>query len=114
MDIKVTARKFELNDSLKDFVQDKLGRLERYDPRLSRVDITLTEEKRNRKVEALAAINGDVDVHAEATADDFRTAVNRVSDKLTRQLKRRHQKRRDHQAPRLGRDIEPEEAVEGE
>ncbi len=114
MDIKVTARKFELNDSLRDFVQDRLGRLERYDPRLSRVDITLTEEKRNRTVEALAAINGDVDVHAEATADDFRTAINRVSDKLKRQLKRRHQKRRNHQAPRLGRDIEPEEAVEGE
>ncbi len=109
MDVSVTARKFELNDSLRGFAEERLGRLKRYDPRLSRVDVTLTEESHGRRVEARAAIDGDVDVHAEATAEDFRMALNRVSDKLARQLKRRHDQRRDHQAPRLGRDIAPQE-----
>ena len=114
MEVSVTARKFELSESLRQFAEERLARLLRYDSRLLRVAVTLTEEKRGRTAEALAAISGDVDVHAEATAEDFRSALHRVSEKLTRQLKRRHDQYRDHQAPRLGRDIEPEEAIEAE
>jgi len=113
MDISMTARHFELNDSLREHVQGRFSRLDRYNQRTSRVTITLTEEKRQKRVEAIAAVDGDVDIHAEAVAEDFRTAVNRVSDKLVRQLKRRHERRRDHQEPRLNEEIQPQEAVEG-
>lgn len=113
MDISMTARHFELNDSLREHVQGRFSRLDRYNQRTSRVTVTLTEEKRQKRVEAIAAVDGDVDIHAEAVAEDFRTAVNRVSDKLVRQLKRRHERRRDHQAPRLNEEIQPQEAVEG-
>lgn len=106
MEISITARHFELNDALRKHVESRFGALDRYHPRMSRVEITLTEEKREKRVEARAAVDGDVDVHAEATADEFRAAVNRVSDKLTRQLKRRRDRRTDHQAPRLGEEIE--------
>ena len=112
MDILVTARKFELNDSLREFVERRLSRLARYDGRVVRVEVTLTQEKNRRRVEALAVIEGDVDAHAETTANEFREALNKVSAKLTRQIKRRLDQRNDHQAPRLGRDIEPEQVVE--
>ena len=114
MDILVTARKFDLNDSLREYVERRLSRLERYDGRLVRVEVTLTQEKNRRRVEALAVIEGDVDVHAETTADQFRQALNKVSEKLTRQIKRRQDQRNDHQAPRLGRDIEPQQVAEEE
>lgn len=114
MDVMVTARKFELSDSLREFVDRRLRRLERYNGRVVRVEVTLTQEKNRRRVEALAVIEGDVDVHAETTADDFQQAINKASEKLTRQLKRRQDQRSDHQSPRLGRDIEPQEVVEGE
>jgi ribosomal subunit interface protein len=113
MDISMTARHFELNDSLREHVQNRLARLDRYNQRMSRLEVTLTEENRQKRVEALAAVDGDVDIHAEAVADDFRTAVNRVSEKLARQLKRRHERRRNHQAPRLNEEIQPQEAIEG-
>lgn len=113
MDISMTARHFELNESLRNHVHSRFSRLDRYHDRLSRIEVTLTEEKREKRVEARAAIDGDVDVHAEAVADDFRAAVNRVSNKLARQLKRRHDLRRDHQAPRLNEEIQVEEAAEG-
>jgi ribosomal subunit interface protein len=113
MDISMTARHFELNDSLREHVQSRLGRLDRYNQRMSRLEVTLTDENRQKRVEALAAVDGDVDIHAEAVADDFRTAVNRVSDKLARQLKRRHERRSNHQAPRLNEEIQPQEVVEG-
>jgi putative sigma-54 modulation protein len=112
MDISMTARHFELNDSLREHVHSRFSRLDRYYGRTSRVEVTLTEERRQKRCEARAAVNGDIDIHAEAVADDFRTAVNRVSDKLARQLKRRSDRRRDHKAPRLNEEIQPEEAVE--
>jgi putative sigma-54 modulation protein len=113
MDISMTARHFELNDSLREHVQSRFSRLDRYNQRASRVEVTLTEEKRQKRVEARAAVDGDIDIHAEAVAEDFRSAVNRVSDKLVRQLKRRQERRRDHQAPRLNEEIQPQEVVEG-
>ncbi len=113
MKISMTARHFELNETLRQYVESRLSGLERYNPRASRVEITLTEEKREKRAEARAAVDGDIDIHAEATAEDFRSAVNKLSDKLARQLKRRRDRRTDHQAPRLGEEIEPEEALEG-
>lgn len=114
MNISVTARHFVLTEALRDDVEQRLRRLERYHQRVSHVAVTLTEERREKRVEALAGVDGDIDIHAEARATDFRTALGRVSDKLARQLKRRHDRHRDHQAPRLGRDIVPEGTTGGE
>ena len=113
MKISMTARHFELSDALRTHVESRLAGLSRYNQRMSRVEVTLAEEKREKRVEARAAVDGDVNIHAEATAEDFRVAVDRVSDKLARQLKRRRDRRTDHQAPRLGEEIQPEEALEG-
>lgn len=105
MKVLLTARGFELTDNVRDYVERRLNRLQRYHTRLSRVEIALTEEKLDKRVEARASIDGDIDLHAAATGEDFRSAVNRVARKLARQLKRRHDRHREHQAPRLGRDI---------
>lgn len=113
MDISITARHFEISDALRQLVETRLSRLDRFNPRLSTVEVTLTDEKREKRVEAHAGIDGDVDIHAEAVAEDFRAAVNKVAEKLARQLKRQHQQRRDHQAPPLNEEILPQEAIEG-
>lgn len=112
MKISMTARHFELSDALRQHVEGRLSRLDRYNQRTSRVEVTLTEEKREKRVEARAFVDGDYDIHAEAVADDFRTAVNKLSDKLARQLKRRRDRRVDHQAPRLNEEIPTGETTE--
>lgn len=111
MKISLTARHFELNDALREHVESRLQGLDRYHQRASRVEVTLTEEKRLKRVEARAFVDGDHDIHAEATANDFKTAVNQLSDKLARQLKRRRDRRVDHQAPRLNEEIPAQEVV---
>lgn len=113
MRISMTARHFEFSDALRRHVESRLTGLDKYHQRTTRVEVTLTEEKREKRVEARAFVDGDHDIHAEATADDFRTAVNRVSEKLARQLKRRRDRRVDHQAPRLNEEITSEEVTEG-
>jgi putative sigma-54 modulation protein len=113
MNISITARHFEISDALRELVETRLSRLDRFNSRLSNFEVTLTDEKREKRVEAHAGIDGDVDIHAEAVGEDFRAAVNKVVDKLTRQLKRQHQLRRDHKAPSLNEEILPQEPVEG-
>ncbi len=110
MKISMTARHFELSDALRQHVEGRFTGLDKYNHRMSRVEVTLTEEKRQKLVEARAAVDGDIDIHAEAVAEDFRTAVNRVSDKLARQLRRRRKKQTNHKAPRLGQEIVTQEA----
>lgn len=107
MDVLLTARHFDLSDSLREYTERRLRRLHKFNGRLSRLEVTLVEEKREKRIEARGSIEGDADVYAEAGGQDFRTAVNRVTGKLERQLKRRHARRREHQGPRLGEDIPP-------
>ena len=108
MDVLITARHFDIAPGLRDHVDRQLRRLVRYDGRLARVEVTLLEERREKRVEARASIDGDVDLYAVGSARDFRSAADRMVDRLARQVKRRHGRRIDHQAPRLGRDIPPE------
>ena len=114
MKISMTARHFELSDTLRKHVENRLAGLDRYHQRASRIEVKLTEEKREKRVEARAFVDGDYDIHAEAAAADFRTAVNQLSDKLARQLKRRRDRRVDHQAPRLNEEIAAEAVPEEE
>jgi ribosomal subunit interface protein len=112
MKISMTARHFELSDALRQHVESRLAGLDRYHLRTSRIEVKLTEEKREKRVEARAFVDGDYDIHAEAAAGDFRTAVNKLSEKLARQLKRRRDRRVDHKAPRLNEEITAEEDTE--
>jgi putative sigma-54 modulation protein len=113
MNISMTARRFEMSDTLREHVESRFSKLDRFNQRASRVELTLTDEKRDKRAEARVGLDGDIDIFAEAVAEDFRTAVNMVAEKLARQLKRRHDRRRDHQAPRLNEEIQPQEATEG-
>ncbi|NIR43161.1 MAG: ribosome-associated translation inhibitor RaiA [Gemmatimonadetes bacterium] len=113
MRISMTARHFELSDTLRRHVENRLAGLDKYHQRATRVEVTLTDEKREKRVEAHAFVDGDHDIHAEASASDFRTAVNRLSEKLGRQMKRRRDRRVNHKAPRLNEQIPTQEGVEG-
>lgn len=99
MKIIVAARHFDMSPNLKNHVHEKFGDLEKYDPRVRKVEVTLTEEKNHRDVEVLASVDGAGRVHAEADDGDFRTAIDTAKSRLARQLKRQRSRDRDHQGP---------------
>lgn len=106
MQVIVSARNVEISDSLRRFIDTAFPRLTRFEPRIQRVEVTLLEEKTRRVVEALLAVDRVAPIHAHAEADEFRTAVDQVLAKLTRQLKKEHSRRVDHKA--VGRQSRPE------
>lgn len=99
MKIIVAARHFDMSANLKRHVHDKFGDLDKYDPRVRKVEVTLTEEKNRRDVDVLASVDGAGQVHSEAADGDFRTAIDTAKSRLARQLKRQRSRDRDHQGP---------------
>jgi ribosomal subunit interface protein len=102
MQLIISARSgTDLTDDLRSKIEEQFERLSRYDSRASRAEVTLWEEKTRCMVEAVISIDGRPRLHGEAKAPAFRTALDRLHDKLTRQLKKERGRRRDHQAPPL-------------
>lgn len=102
MHVILSARGCELDDDLRRLIQRRFDRLERYEPRASTAEVTVTAERLRYEIEALVRVDGDERVHGRADADEIRSAVDRLVQKLGRQLRRRHARRRDHKAPALG------------
>ena len=75
MDVVVTGRHCELSERFRDHVADKLGKLEKHDHRIIRVEVLLEKEARPRdpdravRVELTAKSRGPI-VRAEACAED--------------------------------------------
>lgn len=102
MQIIVAARHFDLSDNLKRHVREKFGDMDKYDERVRKLEVTLTEEKNRRNVDVLASVDRAGQVHAEAEDGDFRTAIDTARNRLVRQIKRQRARHRDHQGPREG------------
>lgn len=101
MQLIISGRNTAVTDDLRARIEEQFERLERYEPRASRAEITLWEEKNRCVAEAVLSIDRRPPVHGEAAAEAFRTALDRLHDKLARQLKKERSRRRDHRAPPL-------------
>ncbi len=98
MQIIISGRHVELTDSLREHIEERLSRLVRFDERVSRIEVTVSEEKKRCRVEANVSRGKRPPAHASAEASDFRSAVDRVQEKLSRQLKSKREKVRDRKA----------------
>src|SRR4028118_812323 len=80
MEIVVRGRNVEVPEHFRQRVEDKVGQLERFDGKLSRIDVELFHEKNPRqsancqRVEITLRGKGPV-VRAEACAPDFYAAL---------------------------------------
>ena len=98
MQIIISARHFDPSDSLRELVEQRFSRLDRYEPGVIRAEITLLEEKNRCEVQALLSVERSGPIHARGEASDFRSALDQALDRASRQLRRHHARRRDHQA----------------
>jgi ribosomal subunit interface protein len=99
--VQITARHCSVPDALLRRTEEQINRLSRYDPRIASAEVTYTEEKRSRKAEVVLHIDGTEPVVARAEEPEFRSALDKATDRVTRMLKRERQQHRDHWAPPL-------------
>lgn len=101
MQLIISGRNVEVDEGLRAHIEQQFQRLVRYEPRASRAEITLREEKNRSVAEAVLSVDGRPPIHGGASADGVRSAVDKLQDKLARQLKKERGRRRDHRAPKL-------------
>lgn len=95
MQLNVTGHHVELTDSMQNYVESKMEKLERHFDHVTNVHVILSVEKQRQKAEATLHISG-ADVYADATDEDMYAAIDALIDKLDRQVKKHKEKLTDH------------------
>lgn len=91
MQLNITGHHVELTDSLKNYVESKLQKLERHIDGITNCQVTLSVEKLRHKAEATLHVSG-ADIHGTAEEDDMYAAIDLLSDKMDRQILKHKEK----------------------
>ena len=97
MQINLTGHHIDVTDSLRDYVESKLGRIERHFDHVTAVHCILTVEKLEHKAEATVNLSGG-SVFADSIEENMYAAIDGLIDKLDRQVIKHKEKLCDHHA----------------
>lgn len=101
MQIEVSGQNIEITQALRAYVSEKLERLERHFGNLISARVVLRLEKLEHMAEATVAVGGRTnDIHADAVAEDMYAAIDKLIDKLDRQVRRHKGKVTEHRVDR--------------
>jgi len=95
MNLSVTGHHIEVTDPLKDYVEEKMEKLERHFDQVTDIHVILNVEKLRQQAEATIDLTG-TRIHAEAENEDMYAAIDALIDKLDRQVLKHKEKLRDH------------------
>ncbi|HEY3488400.1 MAG TPA: ribosome-associated translation inhibitor RaiA [Gammaproteobacteria bacterium] len=96
MNIDLTGQHIELTAALRNYVIDKMSRLERHFDHVTNVHVILQVEKARHIAEATIQVPGKKDVYANCVHEDMYAAIDILVDKLDRQIIRHKEKLTDH------------------
>ena len=104
MDVVVLGRHCAVTDRFRQQVEDKISRLDRFAPRVIRLEVEVTKENtrmasESERVELTVYWRGPL-VRAEAAADDRFAALDLALDKLLARLRKAADRRRVHHGSR--------------
>lgn len=111
MDILIHAEGFRLSNTLRDAAEDKIGRVEHYEPRTLRVRVTLRKasahpSKKQFNAKVLVEVPGN-----DITAEQSASAPLEALDLLVEKVEQRLRKRKTAKLARRTRPAKPTELV---
>ena len=95
MQVSVTGRHIDVTDSLRNHVEEKIGKLKRHFDNVTDVHVILTVEKLEQKAEATVQISG-AKLFADDVQEDMYQAIDHMVDKLDRQIIKHKEKTGKH------------------
>lgn len=105
MQISLSGHHVEITDSMRNYVNEKIDKLDRHFDQALDIHVVLTVEKLRHKAEATLHVSGN-SLHADSVQEDMYAAIDGLVDKLDRQGKKHKEKLKNH---RVKAEI-PEEA----
>jgi putative sigma-54 modulation protein len=95
MNILVTGRHLEVTPALKNYAEEKIKKFERYSSDITEATVTLSVEKYRHKAEVMLKASGLL-IQAESVTGEIYSAIDEVSEKLDRQVKKYKEKLASH------------------
>ena len=87
MKITITGRNLSLTDGLKNGVEKKLGKLDKFFQAETPCNVTLSTQKDMQKIEVTIPVKGSV-IRAEEATEDMYQSIDLVVDVLERQIRK--------------------------
>jgi putative sigma-54 modulation protein len=110
MELIIKGRNMEVTDRLRDYVDQKIGRLDRYLPTITEAWVELSMEgtraAQDRQVCQVTVRSNGVILRAEERSDDMFYSIDTVLDKMYRQIAR-YKGRRENRWRGTGMKAEP-------
>ena len=99
MHLQITARHCELSDQIHEKAEAIAERWTRFDGAVSAARLVFEIRGQTHVVEARVSRDRQEPVVASGDGADFRAALDEVDSRISRQLRRDKERRKDHQAP---------------
>ena len=95
----ITGRNIDVTEGLRNAVQEKIGKLEKYFTADTEVHVTLRVEKERQKIEVTIPVKGNI-IRSEQVSSDMYVSIDLVEEIIERQLKKYKNKIVDKQQSR--------------
>lgn len=87
MKLTISGKNMAVTDALRDVIEKKMGKLDKYFYEDVPVDITLSVEKNRQIIEVTIPFSGVI-IRAEESTDDMYQSIDKVIDVLERQIRK--------------------------
>jgi putative sigma-54 modulation protein len=95
MNLKLSGHHLEITAAMRDYITGKLGRIKRHFDHVIDVNVILSVDNLEQKVEASVHLSGK-DIFVESHDADMYAAIDALVDKLDRQILRHKEKNFEH------------------
>ncbi len=90
--LNIVARNFELRDDMKNYIEKRLSKIERFSKHIIKSNLVFEEQRGRYTGELLVEVAKKGILKATATNSDFFAVVDELKDKINKQLKKYEQK----------------------
>ncbi|MDD7389812.1 MAG: ribosome-associated translation inhibitor RaiA [Lachnospiraceae bacterium] len=87
MRFNIVGRNIDVTEGLKDAVEEKLGKLEKYFRPDTQINVTLSVEKDSQKIEVTIPMKGNI-IRSEQESTDMYVSIDLVEEIIERQLRK--------------------------
>lgn len=95
MNLKVSGHHLDVTPAINDYINEKMARISRHFDQVMDVDIILSVDKLDQKIEAKVHLSGK-DLYCESVDEDMYAAIDSLADKLDRVVLKYKEKLADH------------------
>ena len=88
MKVIISGRRIEIEERLKELIEKKLSKLDKFFREDAEAKVTLTGEKGDRSVMEVTVFSGGMIYRAEENTDDAYTAIDKVVTVIERQIRK--------------------------